>query len=151
MLRSAIFLGLLFASGLAVANQQRVAVDSGNFTEQRRQIEADLSTEKYSEISREQRARVRDLLASIGARLDAVPNVDALSEIDKASLFNEQEEVNTILTRAAADSRVVCRHEQTTGTHRRTTNCQTLAERRRRREQSQQAIINSQHAPLQSN
>jgi hypothetical protein len=52
-------------------------------------------------------------------------------------VFNDQEVVNTLLTQARADSRLVCDRSRPTGSHRRQTKCQTVAERRRRMESDQ--------------
>ena len=57
-------------------------------------------------------------------------------------LFNQQEIVNTLLTRAAADSRQVCERIEKTGSHRKTTVCRTVAERERRRRYDQDRLQN---------
>ena len=111
------------------------------FEQQREKILADLGDgETYSEISQNDRAEVRDALTRIGDSIQKAGGVDALSVDDKAKVFNDQELVNTILTKAGEDSRLVCTREKKVGSHRTTTQCMTLAERTRQREQSQQAV-----------
>lgn len=116
---------------------QRLNV-SGSFEEQKEKILIDLADGKtYSEISQQDRRDVRDALNRIGDSLQRTNGVDQLSAADKVKVFNDQELVNTILTRAGEDSREVCTREKRVGSHRATTQCYTVAERRRMREESQ--------------
>jgi hypothetical protein len=116
--------------------QPHVAVAEGDFAKQRARIETDLADGKtYAEISQADRARVRESLARISAQLNGVASVDELSEPARVAVFNDQEIINTVLTQAAADSRLLCERVQKLGTHRRTTQCETVAERRRRSQQ----------------
>ncbi len=149
-----LFLAVLFAasaSPLAHANvpavaasaaaESHVAVAEGDFAAQRARIEADLSDGKtYAEISPADRARVRESLARIAAQLNGVSSVDELSEPARVAVFNDQEVINTVLTRAAADSRVLCERVEKLGSHRRTTQCETVAERRRRSQQDRENL-----------
>lgn len=135
MIRIAICALLLAASSSVFASQQQVALDEGNFADQRQEIEEDLADGKtYAEISNSDRATVRESLHRIGNRLEGVDSIDSLDMETKVDIFNEQEKINTILTQAAADSRLVCERSAPTGTRMRKTQCQTVAERRRRAE-----------------
>lgn len=135
MIRIVICALLLAASSTAFASQQQVALDEGNFADQREEIEEDLADGKtYAEISSSDRATVRESLARIGSRLEGVDSIDGLDMDTKVEVFNEQEKVNTILTQAAADSRMVCDRDMPTGSRMRKTTCQTVAERDRRME-----------------
>jgi len=114
---------------------------SSPFEQQREKILTDLADgETYAEISQKDRAEVRDALTRISDSLQKAGGVDAMSDADKAKVFNDQELVNAILTRAGDDSRLVCTREKKVGSHRTTTQCMTVAERTRQREQSQQAV-----------
>lgn len=120
------------------ASEAQLALAEGDFAEQRAEIEADLADGKtYAEIKSADRARVREALDRISRELEGVDSIDALAEQSKVTIFNEQEVINTILTQARADSRLVCDHSRPTGSHRRQTKCQTVAERRRRMEADQ--------------
>jgi len=135
MIRIAICAMLLAASATAMANQQKVALDEGNFAKQRAEIERDLADGKtYAEISSSDRSKVQESLTRIGSRLEGVDSVDSLDMETKVEVFNEQEVVNNILTQAAADSRLVCDRDVPTGSRMRKTTCQTVAERNRRAE-----------------
>jgi len=118
------------------------------FAEQRQAIEKKLADGKtYSEISPNQRSIVRDALSRISMVLDSAGGVDTLSEVQKTSVFNDQETINNILTKAGADSRLICDRVAPVGSHRKITSCSTVAERRRAREGSEGALRNVQRAP----
>lgn len=120
---------------------QITADELQSFQEQRRSVERDLADgETYSEISQDKRRDVRAALDRIEDRLERAGSVAALSERDKAELFNDQEVVNTILTQAGEDSRMVCERTKKVGSHRTHTICETVAERRRKHEQTQDAL-----------
>ena len=130
---------LAAAPAFALAAQEsQLALVEGDFAGQRAEIEEDLADGKtYAEISSKDRAKVREALDRISRELEGVDSIDSLAEQSKVTVFNEQEVVNTILTQARADSRLVCDHSRPTGSHRRVTKCQTVAERRRRMEEDQ--------------
>ncbi|GGK07859.1 hypothetical protein [Luteimonas terricola] len=133
------FLALMLP-GLALANQPRVDVGAGAFEEQRGQVQADLADgETYSEISQADRAAVIEALGKMESLLGGRP-VSALTEAEKVQLMNAQSLVNTRLTAASEDSRLVCRREAAVGSRLQRSQCLTVAQRRRQREESQEAI-----------
>jgi hypothetical protein len=151
MIRTTVFLALLLAAAGVAANQEppKLTVAEGDWAAQRAQIEKDLADGKtYAEISSADRAKVQDSLARISAALSGVASADALPEDTKAQVFNDQETVNTILTAAEADSRMVCRREVVTGSHREKTVCLSVADRRQLMEQSQQDLRSQRRTPL---
>lgn len=91
----------------------------------------------YREISPEDMQVVRDSLARMSSLLGDVQDVKRLPEATRVEVFNEQERVNTLLTRAHADSRLLCRREKPTGSNRPINRCMTVAERRRERDNAQ--------------
>jgi len=117
---------------------------SGSFEAQRQAIVNALGDGKtYSEISAANRHQVTESLDRISGLLGGAESVDQLPETKKVEIFNEQEKVNTLLTQAHDDSRLVCTREKKVGSHRATNNCMTVAERRRAREQTENAMINN--------
>ncbi|MEL1266124.1 hypothetical protein [Pseudoxanthomonas putridarboris] len=90
--------------------------------------------ETYSEIAAEDLQIVKESLDRISSLLDGAQSVGQLPEGTKVRVFNEQERINTLLGRAHADSRVVCKREKPTGSNRPANTCMTVAERRRARE-----------------
>lgn len=132
------------AAPLALADAT-VSVEAGDFPAQRAKIEKDLGDgETYAEISQDDRARVLESLDRMGALLEGGKPAAALPDPDRVELFNAQEVVNTLLTQAAADSRVTCVQSKVIGTHRRTVVCSTAAERSRRRQQDKDTFQSSQ-------
>ena len=103
----------------------------------------------YSEISAEQRSEVRTALGRITAKLERRGDGLVIPERDQADAFNDQEVVNTILIKAKDDSRLVCRRERATGSNRLTSNCMTVAERRRLKEQGEKAMRDLSQRSLQ--
>lgn len=122
-----------------------------DFLAQRKQIEAEFADgEKYSEITGAQRQDVRDALAIIAGKLDGKASTADLDEVDRVEVFNQQERVNTILTSAAEDSRLVCTREQSVGSHRTTTKCMTVAERRRSKDEADKELRKNFKAGIQT-
>jgi hypothetical protein len=139
---------LLAASGVAIASAP-VSVTAADFAAQRAAIEADLADGKtYVEISAEDRAQVVKAMDRISGLLAGVDSSDSLEDAQKAALFNDQEQINTLLTSAAEDSRLICTRTVPTGSHRKVTVCQTVGERRRRREQDQDTMFDAQKVRL---
>lgn len=122
---------------------------SSPFEEQKKSIEADLADgETYSEISGKDRDLVKTALQRISNALASSGSVDALADGKKAEVFNDQELVNNILTNAGEDSRLVCTREKKVGSHRTTTRCETVAQRRRAAEESQKAMRENQRVMM---
>ncbi len=147
LFKTFVFALTLAAAPLALANNP-VAVDAGDFAAQRAGIEKGLADGKtYAEIASTDISKVRDSLNRMGSMLEGGKRPEALPDDLRVALYNDQELVNTILTQAAADSRVVCTREVVTGSHRKVTTCATVAERARRRQQDQDALRKEQRAP----
>jgi len=93
---------------------------------------------RFAEIEAEQRARVRALFRDMGRLVNQDGLAHGLAPAAEVELFNLQEELNSILDRAADDSRLVCRRERHVGSNRPVNTCATVAERRRLREGGQE-------------
>lgn len=106
-----------------------------SFNEQRAAINKALGDgETYSELPADDVRVVQESLGRIATLLGSAQSVEQLDPETKVQVFNEQQRVNTLLLRAHKESRLVCRREKPTGSHRPTTLCLTVAERRRQRE-----------------
>jgi hypothetical protein len=88
----------------------------------------------YSEISHKDANIVRDALNRMSENLQGVSDLSEMTVDQRAALYNDQELVNTVLTMAENDSRMVCRRRGRLGTNFKTTICETVAERRERQE-----------------
>lgn len=94
----------------------------------------------YAEISVENRSKVREALGRITGALEASGGRPLNPEAEN-SAFNDQEIVNTLLTNAKEDSRLICERERQMGSNRIVSKCMSVAERRRLREQGQKATM----------
>lgn len=140
MIIRAVFATLLLATAGAAMAEAQVDMTRGDFETQRTRILEELGGgATYAEIPTEDRATVTATLERMSKMLaDAgVERIDELDPTRKTALFNDQERVNTLLTRAAENSRLVCRREKQTGSNRATTQCLTVAQRIRARERGE--------------
>jgi hypothetical protein len=94
--------------------------------------------ETYAEIAAADRSNVKASLARLAAIVNE--NGGSLNPQQKTQLLNEQNTINQILSQAAADSRMVCRREAQIGSLRTTTQCKTVAERRRDAQEAQETM-----------
>ena len=144
---------LITLTGNAAQAQQPQAINLERaFAVQHQAILEDLRGDKYVEISPQDRQTVLEALERIAARLgDQADDVLGLSEADRVALFNDQSLVNSLLTQAGEDSRVVCRREKTIGSQRVQNQCMTVAERRRAREAAQHNIVQARRTGKTTN
>ncbi len=144
MYRKAAFLVLFGFSATCMAQGKSAQLDAkAPFGEQRQSIEAALAAGKvYSEISPQDRSTVMAALARMGQKLGENGVAASLGESDKVQVFNDQELVNTLLTQAQADSRLICRRERVVGSNLPQNVCQTVAERREARENGVEILRN---------
>lgn len=132
--------------GKGVASEQVFSPDKGldvtqSFEAQRKLLVQALNDgETYSEISPADLQTVNTSLARMSQLLDGVQDVAQLRGAARVELFNEQEQINTLLTRAHDDSRMICRREKPTGSNRPTNTCMTVAQRRRARDGAQDTM-----------
>jgi hypothetical protein len=120
---------------------------SVSFEAQRSAILAALNDGKtYSEISNEHSRQVRVSLDRISELLAGKATAADLHGGAQVEAFNEQELVNSLLTKAHDDSRLVCRREKRTGSNRYTSECATVAERRRARDDAYLAMKEMRHS-----
>ena len=130
---------LMLALGSAHGAPKAEVFEQGKpLAEQILRIESQLSDgETYSELRLEDRSRVREALGRMRGTLEQYPDQATINEQAKTALFNDQQVVNTILTRAREDSRLICRREKAIGSNMSVTNCMTVAQRERLKVKSQ--------------
>ncbi len=134
----------LAGSAHALAASGKEAVQMGGVkpvSEQIREVELALVSDKYSEVSVADKSAVQASLNQIRTQMGGHERVEQLPPQVQVAIFNEQEKINTILTRGHADSRLVCRRERTVGSNMTTNNCMTVAQRR----QAQDAARRNMH------
>ncbi|MFL9584459.1 hypothetical protein [Stenotrophomonas sp. AB1(2024)] len=124
---------VLVASVQAQAKPGKDAVQMGGakpVSEQIRDVELAMASEQYSELTLENRSAVQASLKQIQAQMGDYERVDQIAPQKQVAIFNEQEKINTILTRSHADSRLICRREKTVGSNFPKNVCMTVAQRR---------------------
>lgn len=134
---------VLMAAGAASAQVRDIPVDrnAGAFAQQKQLILARLDDgESYRGISQDDKDKVRAALARIDGTLKRAGGAEHLNKRQRVAVFNDQEVINNILTQAGDDNQVVCRNETGTGTHVRTVQCKTVAERREETEYAQDML-----------
>ncbi len=133
----------------ATDNKQVVQMDQGTpVSEQIQRVERALSSEQYSEVSMEDKSVVRRSLDRIRLQMGDLDQIEALSPHAKVEVFNEQERINTILTRAHADSRMTCRRERITGSNFPQNVCMTVAQRRKAEEDGREMMRDANRSQL---
>lgn len=110
--------------------------------EQLTRVERALTTEEYSEVGLEDKSKVQTALSRIRAKMGDHSTIEQVNAQFRTEIYNDQELINNILTRAHADSRVVCRRERTTGSNRPMQVCMTVAQRRELMENSRDVLRN---------
>lgn len=134
---------VLMAAGAASAQVRDIPVDrnADAFAQQKQLILARLDDgESYRGISQDDKDRVRAALARIDSTLKRAGGAEHLNKRQRVAVFNDQEVINNILTQAGDDNQLVCRNETGTGTHVRTVQCKTVAERREETEYAQDML-----------
>lgn len=98
-------------------------------------IRAELADgETYPHLTPTEHRRVLELLGRMEAQMGSVSSVDDLNKRAMVRLFNDQQEINAILTRTDDDSQLVCNRTRVVGSHRKQNVCITAAEWEERRE-----------------
>lgn len=129
-------------SAIAAPATEKPLTEGKPYAEQRQRIMSDLQGgEVYSEISAENRGRVVDALGRIDRLLGDDGHTN-LPDKDKIAVFNDQDLVNTLLTQAREDSRLICRRERPVGSNRPQNICITVAARREARDNGADALRN---------
>jgi len=82
---------------------------------------------RYEYVKAKERATIEQSLAEMDALFTASGGVENMKQDDKIKLFNDQEVVNSILTRRDKD-RVICEDKPKLGSHVRTTGCHTYGQ-----------------------
>ncbi|AUZ56192.1 hypothetical protein SQW19_15925 [Stenotrophomonas acidaminiphila] len=143
MQRIAIAIGLigLVALGPLRASANPVIDTTRPTAAQIERIQAELAGHKiYSELKPADHAQVVNALSRIQEKLGSDGVLSGLHPAAQADVVNDQELVNTLLAKARADSRLVCRREMPTGSNRPQTICMTVAERAAARERSKDVM-----------
>lgn len=105
-------------------------------------VERALHSDQYGEIGLDDKSKVSAAIGRIRTNMGDRETVEQANPLARNDIFNDQELINNILSRAHADSRMVCRRERLTGSNRQTQVCMTVAQRRQAMEDSRDALRN---------
>jgi hypothetical protein len=141
----AVVLFALMGSVVAREIVMPVAMNKADFEASKARLVGQLDSDRYSEITPQDKHTVLTTLERMDARLSKVASADQMSEQDRVDMFNDQEIINTITTHAAIDSRLICIREAPTGSHRIRVTCQTLAVLKARESVGQDAMYRIKH------
>lgn len=141
MLKNVILMVLFALPAVASAAKQEPALQSAQpFQVQQAKVRQEPQAgEVYSEISAPDRERVLAALDRIAAVVGE-GSLDLLPSDARAQVLGDHELVNTVLAKAREDSRQICRREKTLGSTMATTQCVTVAQRERIRNDSRRAV-----------
>ena len=145
LLSAVLISGLTLATASASNQSGEVFVPGKPLQQQIERIEIELNDgETYSELKQTDRSRVREALVRMRTAVEQHPDRDSMPEQVRTDVFNDQQIVNTVLTQAREDSRLICQREKATGSNRSTTQCTTVAERARRKDKAQRDMGQAQ-------
>jgi hypothetical protein len=94
---------------------------------------------KYEFVPPDERAKIDKSFAEMTALFDQYGTVSAMNQDAKVKLFNDQEIVNSILTKRDRD-RVICENKAPVGSHIRQTTCHTYAQEVQARQDTQKQM-----------
>jgi len=130
---AAIVFGVTFAAAAASAKDQKVdpavnASTADSFKTVSAWVRSQMEEGgRYEETKPAERARVNDRLDDMAKVFEENDNVEKMNEQQKMRVFNDQEEVNAILTKRDGQ-RLVCKDEIPIGSHIPTRVCRTMDE-----------------------
>ena len=122
------------------------------FFRQRVRLEREMRTsEKYAGLTADDFERVKVSLDKMGALLEGVVSIDDMPYDKRVELFNEQETINTVLTQANENNRLICERQQRTGSHMTRTQCISVRDRELARERGKDVLRDALRRPILQN
>ena len=137
----AIALAACFALASAVRadqNSAQVTMSKADFDVVKSRMIGQLDSDRYSEITPQDKASVIGALDRIDQRLGK----PSLGEKDRLDIINDQELINQITTHAKAESRMYCEREMLTGSHITKVACMTWDKWVQRQKDGQTSMTN---------
>jgi hypothetical protein len=139
-------LGLLAAPAVQadsppVATPESLKLEPAEFLASRDAIEKEIrGSAVFRELDLAERKEVTRALDRMERVLTGIDSIDALDPPVRTQLFNDQELVNNLLTRAQSDDQVVCQRTKRVGSKLYSNTCLTVGDRRRSKESVQEEI-----------
>lgn len=82
---------------------------------------------RYAYVTETEKSKVDGKLSEMGGLFDKHGSVAEMNDADKTTLFNDQEELNAILSKRDGD-RIICKNEIPIGSHIPVKNCKTYSQ-----------------------
>lgn len=120
---------------------ESLKLEPAEFLASRDAIEKEIrASAVFRELDLAERKEVTRALDRMERVLTGIDSVEALDPPVRTQLFNDQELVNNLLTRAQSDDRVVCQRSKRVGSKLYSNTCLTVGDRRRSKESVQEEI-----------
>jgi hypothetical protein len=120
-----------FATSNAMAASEKpisIDVSKPDFAAQKELVlNAIEKNEHYSEISAEDREKIKQGLSKLSGKLATDAGFAALTQQEQEQALSQQTLINQLLVKAAKDSQIICRDDGETGTHLPNKVCRTRA------------------------
>jgi hypothetical protein len=133
---TAVFLALASAARADKTDMQ-VHMSKTAFDAVRSRMIGQLDSDRYAEITPQDKAAVIGALDRIGQRLAK----SARDDQDLVDIFNDQQLINQVTAHAKVESRIYCERDQPTGSHRIRVTCMSLAKWTEREHDGQNAML----------
>ena len=129
-----------FITSHASTGKYVTSKDLQSFESQTKEVTAGMTKGgRFEFVTASEQARVTELLGLIRDILVKYPDVNAIAERDKLTVFNSQEEVNEILTRGDGQ-RLVCTKAAAVGSHLSKKTCVTRAQQEQQQEDARRML-----------
>lgn len=142
----AVMLLCLAGAAQAEAKKEKAVIQMspiGSINEQVQRVEEALRSEDYSEIPLEKRSAAQQALGRIKLKMEGHDRIDQVSPQVRTDIFNDQQQINLILSQGHEDSRMICRRERMTGSNFPQNVCMTVAQRRAQQLEGRKLLDNN--------
>ncbi len=147
-----LFLTASLANAGSTAKPINLDVSMANFPAQRTSVVSAIdNSQSYSEITEADKSAIKQSLFVLSEILHDGSNVSTLSAADQGKVLAEQKLINSLLTKAAKDSQILCRDEDVSGSHLPRKVCRTRAAHRLYAEEQREALNKSLNGSNQVN
>lgn len=146
MRQTSCFATAVFGLCLAIASPAAFADDGappdlGAIRAQQLELRSDIQAGSgpFKDMNSAERRRLAERQARLLALLEGKDSIDELDETARLDAFNLLQEINAAVTGVEGDQ-LVCEYVRKTGSHRKTKQCMTMAERRRAQEETEEYL-----------
>lgn len=138
--------GLLLSATFAASADNAMGASLDDIREQQLELRADAQAGDgvFEDMSGPERQELVERQTRLLAMIEGKSDVAELGNQDQVAAFNLLQEINATINKAE-DSQVVCEYIRKVGSHRKTKECKTVAERRRERMEAERDLQRAQN------